>query len=708
MSNKIQQAIDFAKQNPDSQYATELRKRIESGALDNELHSAGLSQFASQPKQDGLIKSIGKDIAETLVVKPVARATEATVRTLAPNSMAAKGYEMMADEGQSQNIGGIDVEQQKAFGQGGERQIAGEALKIGSFLFPYGKVAGGIASATGSRALGNIASGATGGYMADIGVNLADTEKTTGESFVPGLGTALGAAIPATGVAVRGAQALKGKLSPIKSVEETIGKIIQGTTEDIPLAKKALENIDIKNITTRKGLSESLQSAKENLMNVVDNELAKDSRLLSLDDYAIRTTNNAGQEVKTDIVTNAFNDLQELFTSTGDDLSLSNLQLLKQKAINEGLTHQEVNNIARMYSQEFGAKAFNKIGDPLTSVTAQRFQNTRNGLKEAARGGLGFGEEAAQADRLYSAMENTQRLIDKGVEGVNKLQQRINERGLLEKLSRNVVNTLNTLSGGTLKGAASAVFPSNVGLKTLNWLDLEKQLSKDLELINKANSTKTDSALIKALNSFKFPGDAAIDDIGKTIEDVKSIPNKQGGFIKVPGATSENSLIQEAKKYKSAEEFVKAHETTGNVGTSFSRSTIFEKYPDIYQKNRMNIKPNAADKYDFHLSPLTNENFKLSNFENAEGFYKKPKIMKDLDGNTFAYLTKPFEKLGKQEKWNLRKVYDSTSKSEKPVFITEDGGKTFFTAENEVIGTGKTKSQLTDIWNKANQRKSAK
>lgn len=87
-------------------------------------------------------KEIAKDAVSTLLVKPTARATEAITRTLAPNSMAAKGYEAMADEGQSQKfLGGIEIKPQKAFGQGGGKQIAGQALESASWLIGGGKAA---------------------------------------------------------------------------------------------------------------------------------------------------------------------------------------------------------------------------------------------------------------------------------------------------------------------------------------------------------------------------------------------------------------------------------------------------------------------------------------------------------------------------------------------------------------------------------------
>lgn len=155
------------------------------------------------PKKDGIVKSIAKDVVGTLVTKPAARATEAITRVVSPNSLATKGYEAMADEGQSQSFNGINVEQQKGFGEGGGKQIIGEALKSASYLIPYGKVAGGVAKATGSKLVGNISAGASGGYAADVGANLVEG-KSTVESLKPGLGTVVGASVPVAGAITRG------------------------------------------------------------------------------------------------------------------------------------------------------------------------------------------------------------------------------------------------------------------------------------------------------------------------------------------------------------------------------------------------------------------------------------------------------------------------------------------------------------------------
>lgn len=564
------------------------------------------------PKKDNIFKAIGKDVLNTLVVKPAARATEAITRTLAPNSMAAKGYEMMADEGQSQNFAGMEVAPVKAFGEGGGRQIAGEALKIGSYLFPYGKVAGAVGgkllgSATkltptaikASKIGGQVASGATGGYMADVGYNMADENKTLGESFTPGLGTALGTAIPFASPALKaGKKALTGS----KTASDVTRRVIQGSKKDIPLAEKAFQSIDTKGVTTRQQLSERLKTAMEKQMDIVDAELGKNTTAIPMKDLVTKAKNNAGQEINTPVVKNALDHLQKFFADAGDDVAASNIELIKQKAINEGLTHQEVNNVARMYSQEFGSKAFNKMGDPLTSVNAQMYENTRTGLKQISRSGLS-GAEATQADRLYSAMSNTKNLVDKGAEAVSKLEGRIQNRNILQKLSYTGAKLINTLTGGALKAGVEALGVSNIGNKIDNWMGLEKSLKNDLEFIRKANSIKEDSALIKFIEEtakkVKFPGDAAVDDISKRVKQVKATPNKQGGFIKIggktfseiPDATKKEMIdvidyLRIGKKTKGIEKTLSSLSTKYNINSDWSNSKIADTFENLIDKTK--------------------------------------------------------------------------------------------------------------------------
>lgn len=123
---------------------------------------------ASQPppkptfksKVIGFAKDIAKDAVSTLVTTPAARATEAATRVFAPNSLAAKGYEQMQSDGTPQVfktplIGDITVEQQKGFGQGGGKQIAGQALHSASYLLPMTPLGKSIVPTVGGAVLGS-------------------------------------------------------------------------------------------------------------------------------------------------------------------------------------------------------------------------------------------------------------------------------------------------------------------------------------------------------------------------------------------------------------------------------------------------------------------------------------------------------------------------------------------------------------------------
>ncbi len=86
-------------------------------------------------------------------------------------------------------------------------ELAGSALQSAALFTPLGRVAGGITAGakalglkTGVSALGKIGAGALGGGAFDVALNLQEG-KMGAEAVTPGLGTAIGAAIPAIGVA---------------------------------------------------------------------------------------------------------------------------------------------------------------------------------------------------------------------------------------------------------------------------------------------------------------------------------------------------------------------------------------------------------------------------------------------------------------------------------------------------------------------------
>jgi len=168
----------------------------------------------------------------------------------------------------------------------------------------------------------------------------------------------------------------------------------------------------------------------------------------------------------------------------------------------DGLTVRDINNLAKMHGNELGTKAFSKTGDPLTSVNAQSFENTRTGIKNTAR--ELFGDDSFKAaDAEMSNLIRSRDLAEKMTVEVNRLRQRIQERGLLEKVGRGAFEVIDMLTGKFASGfLRSALVPRGGGLKVLNALDLEKNLAKTLSKIK------------------SVPLDGSADDITRALEKI--------------------------------------------------------------------------------------------------------------------------------------------------------------------------------------------
>lgn len=293
-------------------------------------------------------------------------------------------------------------------------------------------------------------------------------------------------------------------VSPSPTPEKAVGEILQGQTKDIKKGIKALTAIDTKGVKTFEELKNRLDAGIKAGSEQVDEVLARDTSLTKLNNLASKTVTQAGKTVSRNYVDDALRHLKELYTKTADDAGLSDIDELLTKANKVGLTKQEVNDIARIYSEEFGEKAFSKVGDPLTSVNAQMYENIRRGVKAKAREGLGGGA-AAEIDRTTAAMYNTRKLISKNVEAVQKLTQRIEERSLLEQIGYGAMKTADVLTGGTLRGIVGGLLPRGVGYKVLNALDLEKLLERNLKVINEALKAGSDEAIVSAVKTLSAP-----------------------------------------------------------------------------------------------------------------------------------------------------------------------------------------------------------
>jgi len=596
----------------------------------------------------------------------------------------------------------------KPEGEGRGKQLAGETLESATYVAPYGRVAGALTKAGLGKAGANILTGLAGGYTADVAMNMQE-DKTLGQTLTPGLGTVIGGAIPAVPALIRSGKAL---VAPKKTLEKAMGEILQGKPEDVSKGITALKEIDTKDIKTFSELSGKFDEKIKELSSVVDNELAKDTTKYGFDDFLISQSTKGGQEVKTNFAVRALQDLQELYTSIGDDVSKAEIDEFVERVTKDGVTKKEINDLARLYGEEFSSKAFSKAGDPLTSVNAQRFENTRSGLKTTARMSIG-GEEAQLADQKMSAIFKAKDLTDKMTNKVNDLKQKINERGLLESIGRNAVKFIDTITGGTVRGAVGGLLPRGVGNKVMNALDLEEALRKNLDVIDNALNAKDDGAIIKALKNLKFPGDI--------IDEQTNIINKTKDYIKNPklglsiedvSKKAENvsdDIIQEAKKYKSAEEFVNKIET--RVANDKTYSGLYERYQDSFNLTKKATPTNIPDESakGFAMPNFSGIDIKLKDFEINYPFADRAKILKNKETGEILFYLKPETNLAKLPKKLINLMeYSDKSYNKKPYFVTQDGGKTWNTLETASLDSAElqklTKSQLEEIWKKANKK----
>lgn len=321
---------------------------------------------------------------------------------------------------------------------------------------------------------------------------------------------------------------IKPSPKPLKAA----GQILQGKADDVAEGIRSLSLIDTTGVKTFKELGGKISSKIKNLAQKVDADLALDTSKKILDDLVLTAKTNAGKVIKIRPVKNALSQLDELYTKIGDVVKQSEIRDLITKARQEGLTKLEINNLAREYGQEFSSKAFSKMGDALTSVNAKLFENTRSQLKQLARQGI-TGKAAQTADQAMSKLYNTQRLVQKNIEAVNKIQQKINSRGLFEKIGNTVAKYGDLLTGGSIRGLIGGLLPRGAGYKVMNALDIEEVLGRNLKIINDAIKSGSDKEII---------------DILKGLE--KQIPKGKGEIPKSTTLKSKLTPIEEIKNFK--------------------------------------------------------------------------------------------------------------------------------------------------------------
>lgn len=384
--------------------------------------------------------------------------------------------------------------------------------------------------------------------------------------------------------------------SDAKAVDNLAGQIIQGTTKDIAKAKSALGNIVTTGIKTYKDLASVLTDKISTISNKLDETLATNTETKPLADLT-HTFKVGESDISHNYVQDALDQLKSHYQATNDVAGLEKITQLETKAGSEGLTVKEVNDLAKEHGNTINA--FNANGQAASGLTKQAAENTRTGIKATAREMFGNNPVFKAADSQLTNLIRTRDLVSNVAENVNKLQQKIQARGLGEKVGRLVGEVMNVVGLNSPKGFIEYFLGRGTGLKTLNALDLEKGLARNLknlqgalapgateadveshlqQIIDDAHTSKSGTPKIssQSLDNASKGSPTTMqnaDNASQTSMNANSSPNMPDNISKTPEKSTETSTASPAPE--SALSFLKNNITSqkGFVKNPFADTT---------------------------------------------------------------------------------------------------------------------------------------
>ena len=198
----------------------------------------GIQDANVEEKKPSLLKTLGGSISRP-VMQPLARTGQAIALGIAEASgneeLKNRAYQNV-EKPVADPVFGTEIAGVKRFGEGAGKQIAGQALESATTLYPYSRVAGAVKSVATpvlgkavGKVVANSIAGGSGGYLADVGMNLQDG-KNIGDSLTPGFGTALGTSIPIVGAG-------------LSKVGKKIGVLSRPTDELKDIVSKNIDNV---------------------------------------------------------------------------------------------------------------------------------------------------------------------------------------------------------------------------------------------------------------------------------------------------------------------------------------------------------------------------------------------------------------------------------------------------------------------------------
>ena len=401
------------------------------------------SMPTDEVKKESLLKRIVKEPIEALIVRPVARTTEALGRVGVFGENIQRGYEEMADTGQQLDtiVGNYNIAGVKT-GVDAVKQIGGEAIESASYL-PVTRLAGGVLQATKGGVASNIMKtlgreGAFGAGAYTLGEQLQEGEVNPAEiakNIV--LGYAGGAVLGLAGNLVgRSARYLRkgANTTAGKSLKEVVGKPATTITRETAEATAPKLNVGEKVIGLTKDVKRRISGKTSKMQEYID--IAKTRNVDDLAptpyEYGSRQVSKAVAEMETVLNTTGSKIGQtrtKLGTYKADTTQLAKIEnVLNQQAdklnlrIDKGLISQKAGTVAKVGTGDI--KALQEIYDNLLTVKSSPTLKNLIDFRGSVDSRINFGKMAREVSGEIDplARQVRKQIADVGAELVGKTE----------------------------------------------------------------------------------------------------------------------------------------------------------------------------------------------------------------------------------------------------------------------------------------------
>ena len=401
------------------------------------------SMPTDEVKKESLLKRIVKEPIEALIVRPVARTTEALGRVGVFGENIQRGYEEMADTGQQLDtiVGNYNIAGVKT-GVDAVKQIGGEAIESASYL-PVTRLAGGVLQATKGGVASNIMKtlgreGAFGAGAYTLGEQLQEGEVNPAEiakNIV--LGYAGGAVLGLAGNLVgRSARYLRkgANTTAGKSLKEVVGKPATTITRETAEATAPKLNVGEKVIGLTKDVKRRISGKTSKMQEYID--IAKTR---NVDDLAPTPYEYGSQQVR-----KAVAEMENVLNTTGSKIGQTRTKLgtykadttqlakienvLNQQAdklnlrIDKGLISQKAGTVAKVGTGDI--KALQEIYDNLLTVKSSPTLKNLIDFRGSVDSRINFGKMAREVSGEIDplARQVRKQIADVGAELVGKTE----------------------------------------------------------------------------------------------------------------------------------------------------------------------------------------------------------------------------------------------------------------------------------------------